>query len=126
MKNRINRLIAERHDASGSLSFSLLLVSQLIATTGFTFVMPFMPLYVQQLGVEDAGHAAAWAGFINGSAGVTMALAAPLWGRLADRVGRKPMLLRATLAAAVVVGLMGFVTSPWQLLVWRLVQGTLT
>ena len=126
MKNRISRLISERHDAAGSFSFSMLLVAQLIATTGFTFVMPFMPLYVQQLGVEDAGPAAAWAGFINGSAGVTMALAAPLWGKLADRVGRKPMLLRATLAASVVVGLMGFVTSPWQLLGLRLVQGALT
>lgn len=55
-----------------------------------------------------------------------MALTAPLWGRLADRVGRKAMLLRATLAASVVVGLMGFVTDPWQLLALRLLQGTLT
>ena len=126
MKSRIKRLVAERNDAAGGFSFSMLLVAQLIATTGFTFVMPFMPLYVQQLGVGDAGRAAAWAGFINGSAGITMALAAPLWGRLADQVGRKPMLLRATLAASVVVGLMGFVTSPWQLLALRLVQGALT
>lgn len=93
---------------------------------GFTFVLPFMPLYVQELGVDSERQAAAWAGVLNGSAGVTMALAAPLWGRLADRVGRKAMLLRATLAASVVVGLMGFVDAPWQLLVLRLVQGTLT
>ena len=126
MRCRVKRLISGRHDAAGGFSFSMLLIAQLIATAGFTFVMPFMPLYVQQLGIKDAGHAAAWAGFINGSAGVTMALTAPLWGRLADRVGRKPMLLRATLAASVVVGLMGFVTSPWQLLVLRLLQGTLT
>jgi MFS transporter, DHA1 family, multidrug resistance protein len=49
-----------------------------------------------------------------------------LWGKLSDRLGRKIMLLRATLAAAVVVGSMGFVASPWQLLVLRLLQGTLT
>jgi DHA1 family multidrug resistance protein-like MFS transporter len=108
------------------LSFVLLLVSQLIATMGFTFVMPFTPLYVQELGVEDAGRAAAWAGFVNGATGLTMALAAPLWGLLADRTGRKLMLLRATLAGSVVVGLMGFVAAPWQLLVLRLLQGTLT
>jgi MFS transporter, DHA1 family, multidrug resistance protein len=110
----------------GRLSFALLLVSQLLATTAFMFVVPFMPLYVQQLGVEDAGHAAAWAGFINGASGATMALVAPLWGKLSDRLGRKLMLLRATLAASVVVGSMGFVAAPWQLLVLRLLQGTLT
>jgi hypothetical protein len=48
-------------------SFYILLISQFIATTGFTFVMPFMPIYVRQLGVHDVGTAAAWAGFINGA-----------------------------------------------------------
>ncbi|MDP9412074.1 MAG: MFS transporter, partial [Actinomycetota bacterium] len=54
------------------------------------------------------------------------ALAAPLWGRLGDRVGLKPMLLRATVAGAVVVGLMGLVGSPWQLLALKTLQGCLT
>ena len=60
---------------NGRLSFVVLLVSQLAATMGFTFVLPFMPIYVQALGVADAGHAAAWAGVINSSTAVTMALA---------------------------------------------------
>ncbi len=113
-------------ETMGKVSFATLLVSQLLGTTAFMFVVPFMPLYVQELGVEDPGHAAAWAGFINGASGATMALVAPLWGRLSDRLGRKLMLLRATLAAVVVVGSMGFVTGPWQLLGLRLLQGTLT
>lgn len=111
---------------AGTLSFGILLVSQLAATAGFMFVMPFMPLYVQQLGVESAGDAAAWAGLLNTATAATMALAAPLWGRLADRLGPKSMLMRAAFAGALVVGLMGLATSPWQLLVLRLVQGTLT
>src|SRR5215210_1989233 len=110
----------------GWLSFAVLLVSQLLATTAFMFVVPFMPLYVQHLGVHDMGRAAAWAGLINGASGASMAIVAPLWGRLSDRLGRKVMLLRATLAAAVVVGSMGFVSGPWQLLGLRLLQGTLT
>jgi MFS transporter, DHA1 family, multidrug resistance protein len=110
---------------AGTLSFGVLLVSQLAATTGFMFVMPFMPLYVQQLGVESAGDAAAWAGLLNTATAVTMALAAPLWGRLADRLGPKTMLMRAAFAGSVVVGLMGLATSPWQLLALRLGQGTL-
>jgi MFS transporter, DHA1 family, multidrug resistance protein len=111
---------------NGRLSFIVLLVSQLAATMGFTFVLPFTPIYVQALGVEDAGSAAAWAGVINSSTAVTMALAAPLWGRLGDRVGLKPMLLRATVAGSVVVGLMGLVGSPWQLLALKTLQGCLT
>ena len=113
-------------EGTGRRSFSVLLVSQLLATTAFMFVVPFMPLYVQQLGVEDAGSAAAWAGIINGASGATMALVAPLWGRLSDRTGRKIMLLRATLTAVFVVGSMAFVSAPWQLLILRLLQGTLT
>ena len=112
--------------ADGRLSFVVLLVSQLAATMGFTFVLPFTPIYVQALGVEDAGDAAAWAGVINSSTAVTMALAAPLWGKLGDRVGLKPMLLRATVAGSVVVGLMGLVGSPWQLLALKTLQGCLT
>src|ERR671911_495666 len=110
----------------GRLSFIVLLLSQLAATMGFTFVLPFMPIYVQELGVEDAGSAAAWAGVINSSTAVTMALAAPLWGRLGDRVGLKPMLLRATVAGSLVIGLMGLVGSPWQLLALKTLQGCLT
>ncbi len=112
--------------ADGRLSFLVLLVSQLAATMGFTFVLPFMPIYVQSLGIQDAGSAAAWAGVINSSTAVTMALAAPLWGRLGDRVGLKPMLLRATVAGTVVVGLMGLVGNPWQLLALKTLQGCLT
>jgi DHA1 family multidrug resistance protein-like MFS transporter len=122
----VKRLQEEVSEAMDRLSFGMLLVSQLLATTAFMFVVPFMPLYVQQLGVEDAGNAAAWAGFINGASGTSMAVVAPLWGKLSDRLGRKLMLLRATLAAAVVVGSMGFVSGPWQLLGLRLLQGTLT
>ena len=122
----MKRQQGESPEAMGRLSFGVLLVSQLLATTAFMFVVPFMPLYVQQLGVADPQSAAAWAGFINGASGATMAIVAPLWGKLSDRLGRKLMLLRATLAAAVVVGSMGFVSGPWQLLGLRLLQGTLT
>src|SRR5215210_612122 len=115
-----------RSPEEGRASFLVVLASQLLGTTAFMFVVPFMPLYVQALGVEDVGHAAAWAGIINGASGATMALVAPLWGRLSDKMGRKLMLLRATFAAVVVVGSMAFVTGPWQLLVLRLLQGTLT
>src|SRR4028118_1999 len=83
------RAAGARSSEEGTGSFLVLLASQLLGTTAFMFVVPFMPLYVQALGVEDVGHAAAWAGVINGASGATMALVAPLWGGVAGRRGRR-------------------------------------
>jgi MFS family permease len=57
---------------------------------------------------------------------IGMIVAAPIWGVLADRHGRKIMLIRASFSAAVLVGLMGLATSVWQLLLLRLLQGAFT
>ena len=62
-----------------------------IGFTGFTLVMPFLPLYLQQLGVSDVGEIVLWSGLSLGVTPAVTALMAPLWGRLADRVGRKIM-----------------------------------
>jgi DHA1 family multidrug resistance protein-like MFS transporter len=55
-----------------------------------------------------------------------MAVMAPIWGVLADRYGRKPMLVRSMIGGAVVIAAMGFVGDVWQLLGVRLVQGAVT
>lgn len=68
----------KRFAAMGGLSFAVLLVSQLLATTAFMFVMPYMLLYIQQLAVQNAESSAAWVGFINCASGTTVALVAPL------------------------------------------------
>jgi len=100
--------------------------SQLVTQTAFTLGLPFLPLYIQQLGVKDPQTAALWAGASATASGVAMALVAPVWGRLADRFGAKAMVLRATFSAVVVVGAMGLAGSPVLLLLLRLFQGLLT
>ena len=92
----------------------------------FSFILPFIPLYVQALGVQGTTEAAQWAGLISASAAVSMTVVQPIWGALADRYGRRPMVLRSTFGGFVVIGLMGFATSPEQLLILRFVQGTIT
>ncbi len=62
-----------------------------IGFTGFTLVMPFLPLYFQLLGVHDVGEIALWSGLSLGVTPALTAMLAPLWGRLADRYGRKIM-----------------------------------
>jgi len=90
-----------------------------------TLMLPFLPLYVEQLGVS--GHAAIvqWSGIAYGATFFTAALTAPLWGRLADRYGRKLMLIRASLGMAIVMSLMGMAHDVWQLFALRLAAGLL-
>ncbi|WP_425145222.1 MFS transporter [Deinococcus sp.] len=101
-------------------------LSQLITQTAFTLGLPFLPLYLQDLGVHNPETAALWAGASATLSGLGMAFMAPIWGRLADRYGRKAMVLRATFAGAVVVGAMATVQGPPALLLLRLLQGMLT
>src|SRR3954452_204375 len=94
-----------------------------IGFMGFTLVMPFLPLYFHQLGVDDVGRVAVWSGL---SLGVTPALTAflsPFWGRLADRFGRKIMVERSLASFVVVMSAMAFVTRPWHVFALRAVQG---
>jgi DHA1 family multidrug resistance protein-like MFS transporter len=100
--------------------------AQFISMAGFAFVMPFLPFYiVQDLGVPK-DQAVQWASILMAAIGLPMAIFAPVWGHLADRHGRKIMVLRAMVAGAVIVALMGLVRNVHQLLILRIIQGTLT
>jgi DHA1 family multidrug resistance protein-like MFS transporter len=94
-----------------------------IGFTGFTLVMPFLPLYFQQLGVRDVGEIALWSGLSLGVTPAVTALMAPFWGRIADRVGRKIMVERSLASFVVVMAAMAFVTEPWQVFALRMFQG---
>lgn len=90
-----------------------------------TLLLPFLPLYVQQLGVTEPAAIARWSGLAYGATFFSAALTAPLWGRLADRYGRKLMLIRASLGMAIAMALIGMATAPWQLVALRLLAGLL-
>lgn len=91
----------------------------------FSLVMPFLPLYVELLGVT--GHSALnmWSGLVFSITFLFSAMASPFWGGLADRKGRKIMLLRSALGMAIVMALMGFAQNIWQFLVLRALLGLL-
>lgn len=102
-------------------------LAQICSIIGFAFVVPFLPFYVRELGITDERSVLLWAGWgLSTSAGLTMALFAPMWGTLADRYGRKLMVLRSMLGGSLVLGLMGLVTNIYQLLALRILQGMLT
>lgn len=89
-------------------------------------VLPFLPLYINELGVRTWGTIEFWSGMVFSAQAITMMISAPLWGAVADRYGRKLMLIRATLGGAVLIALMGFVNGAEQLTLLRALQGLVT
>ena len=98
----------------------------MIAIAGFSVTLPFLPYYVQELGITGVDQVAFWSGLITSAQATTMALVAPIWGSLADRYGRKIMVVRAMFGGSLVIGAMGFTQNVYQLLILRAIQGTLT
>ena len=91
--------------------------------TGFTLVMPFLPLFIGQLGVTDVGHVAIWTGVSLGVTPGLTAILAPAWGRLGDRYGRKLMVERSMASFVVLMAAMALVTRAWHVFALRAVQG---
>jgi len=94
-----------------------------VGFTGFTLVMPFLPLYIRQLGVTDVGEIALWTGVTLGASPAIAALTAPLWGRVGDRFGNKLLVQRSLVSFIIVMTAMSYVTAPWHLFALRLIQG---
>ena len=94
-----------------------------IGFTGFTLVMPFLPIYISQMGVSDVGVIAAWTGVTLGVTPAMTAVFAPLWGRLADRFGRRLMVARSLFSFIIIMAAMAFATEPWHLFALRVLQG---
>lgn len=90
-----------------------------------TMLLPYLPLYVEQLGVEGHASIVRWSGVAYGATFLTAALTAPIWGRLGDRYGRKSMLIRASLGMAISMSLIGLAQNVEQLVALRLLTGLL-
>jgi MFS transporter, DHA1 family, multidrug resistance protein len=101
-------------------------IAQVFAIVGFTLRDSFMPFFLKDLGAAEIEQATLWSGLVQAAGAGVMAFAAPFWGIVADRRGRKPMVLRAMFAATITIALMGFATAPWQLVALRMVEGAFT
>ena len=104
-------------------NLAVLWLGTFIAGMGFSEIMPFLSLYVEGLGHFTKGQVTIYSGLTYAATFFVIAAVSPLWGKLADRKGRKLMLLRSSIGMAIVIGLMGFVTNVWQLIGLRFLQG---
>ena len=90
---------------------------------GFMLVMPFLPLYISQLGVESEAAVAIWSGVILGSSPLIASFVGPIWGKLADRFGLRIMAIRVSLVLFVIWFLMGLARNVQELLILRILSG---
>jgi len=81
----------------------------ILEALAFYIVLPFVPLYVQELGVTDPTHIPLWSGLILGIAPLAVALMLPVWDRMAERTGRRFQVLRSLVG--VVLGMLAMAAS---------------
>ncbi len=101
----------------------VLFFSQMATAVGFSSIFPFLPLYVKSLGSSTGMSVELLSGLVFSAQAFTMMLASPVWGRLADRYGRKLMVVRASFGGSIVLLLMAFSQSAEQLVALRALQG---
>jgi MFS family permease len=99
------------------------LIGSFTTIVAMTLLVPFLPLYVAELGVRDPAAIAQWSGIAFSATFFAAALIAPFWGRMADRYGRKLMLVRASLGMAIAMSLMGMAHNVFELVGLRLFAG---
>ncbi|MCG8348215.1 MAG: MFS transporter [Chloroflexales bacterium] len=104
----------------------IMFFAQVVSAIGFASIFPFLPLYVASLGSQTGLSIEFWSGMVFSSQAITMMIASPIWGSLADRYGRKIMVERAMFGGTVVILLMAFVRSAEELVLLRTIQGFIT
>jgi DHA1 family multidrug resistance protein-like MFS transporter len=101
-------------------------IAQFLALSGMSFIIPFIPFYIQQLGVTGQKQVIMWSGILFAGPLLISSFMTPVWGMLGDRYGRKIMVVRAVFGITVVTALMSLAANVHQLLILRLLQGGIT
>ncbi len=112
-------------EISWKRNFYTLWFAELFAIIGFHSVQPFLAYYVQEFDVESLDEALLWSGYMGSAAGFAMALSSPVWGALADRFGRKSMVVRSMVGGGLTVLFMAYADTVVELLIARFLQGAL-
>jgi DHA1 family multidrug resistance protein-like MFS transporter len=116
----------ERPALSWRRTLYIMVFCQVITAIGFSSIFPFLPLYVKSLGSVTSLGADVLSGLVFSCQALTMMIASPIWGAVADRRGRKLMVERAMFGGAIILGLMAFVRSAEELVLLRAIQGMIT
>lgn len=120
----LSRTFALPH--SWRFTLGVVFITQVLSAIGFSMIFPFLPLYIEELGSVGGFSTEVLAGLVISVQGLTMMITAPFWGALADRFGRKKMIIRAMFGGGITLALMAFAQSAEQLILIRALQGLVT
>jgi len=120
------KVIREALSTPWKRTLYIMFFAQLMTGVGVSSIFPFLPLYVKELGTSSGLSIELLAGLVYSAQAFTMMLASPIWGTLADRMGRKLMVERSMFGGAIILLLMSFVRSAEELVLLRAVQGLIT
>jgi multidrug resistance protein len=109
---------ATRHPPSGIQQLSVLIGVNLVDMIGLMLVLPLLPFYATDLGASPEQVGQLIAAF-----SIAQLVAAPFWGRLSDRYGRRPALVIGLTASAIAYVVFAYAHTVWLLFVSRLIQG---
>jgi hypothetical protein len=101
-------------------------LAQFMTMIAMSSLIPFMPFYIRELGITDLSDAKLWSGLVFAGPYFLSIIAAPIWGSVGDKYGRKIMIARAVFGLTIAVFLMGFVQTAGQLLALRIFQGAVS
>lgn len=107
-------------------NFIILLISNFIVSASFTMIMPFLSLYIETMGDFSDSYIQRWAGLIFAATFIAALFMSPIWGRIADKYGYKPIMIMNCFGIALSVFLMGYVENVIQFFFLRLAMGVVT
>lgn len=91
----------------------------------FSLVMPFIPIYIEELGAPK-NQIELFSGLAISVTAFAAAIVAPIWGNLADQKGRRLMMIRASIGMTLTMGSLAFVPNVYWLLIMRFFTGVLS
>ena len=103
----------------------LMVMIQGISSAAFQIAIPFLPFFIQQLGVHPLSQVALWSGIVGSINFIMAAIFAPIWGHLADRFGRKAMVVRSSIFGGLTTIAMGASFNVFELCGARALMGML-
>mgnify|MGYP001128286975 FL=1 len=104
-------------------NFKIAWIGTFMAGMAFSEAMSFLALYIMQISHFNQAQVSFYAGISYAASYLVVILVSPIWGKIADQHGRKPMLLRTAAGMGIVIILLSCVTNIWQIIILRLCQG---
>lgn len=101
-------------------------ICQFLAMVGMSSIVPFLPLFIRDLGINSVQETSKWSGLIFAGPFFVSLFLSSVWGNLGDKYGRKIMTIRATFGLAIAQVFIGLSQDITQLFLGRMLQGALS